>query len=184
MKLRYLACSRRSSRLMAVVPSAIAEEGRLPSRPRDTMLCLKTGGWTEITGTDARTTLITGPRARTRSSVTAATTAIFAGSGGDEIDGGDGRDTIDAGRGNDVDLLARRRLRDTIDCGSGRDTYVADTVDARRTARRSPAEDEGSADARLELQRAGAERAGDAAQVQRQLRAARRSRGDRRTGGR
>ena len=110
MKLRYLALPAVVA-LMAVVPSAMAEKVDCRPADRDTTLCLKTGGWTEIAGTDRKDELI-GTK------------------GPDQIlgDGGDGRDRIDAGRGNDV-IYSRDGVRDTIDCGTGRDTVVADTVD-------------------------------------------------------
>ena len=126
MKLRYLALPAVIA-AMAVAPSAMAEKVDCRPADRDTTLCLKTGGWTEIAGTDRKDELI-GTKGPDQILGDGGDDAIFAGSGGDEIDGGDGRDRIDAGRGNDV-IYSRDGVRDTIDCGTGRDTVVADTVD-------------------------------------------------------
>ena len=99
MKLRYLALPAVIA-LMAVVPSAMAEKVDCRPADRDTTLCLKTGGWTEIAGTDRKDELI-GTKGPDQILGDGGDDAIFAGSGGDAIDGGDGRDRIDAGRGND-----------------------------------------------------------------------------------
>ena len=57
MKLRYLAVLPAVVAVAAAVAPGPRRGGRLleDGRP-DTTLCLKTGGWTEITGTDRRTT--------------------------------------------------------------------------------------------------------------------------------
>ena len=119
MKLRYLA-RRRPSSPSRRPPRPLAEKLDCSKTGADTTLCLKTGGWTEITGTD-RADTITGTKGPDQILGDGGNDRIFAGSGGDEIDGGDGRDTIDAGRGNDMvyarDKNARhdrlRRRQDT-----------------------------------------------------------------------
>ncbi len=126
MKLRYLALPAVVG-LMAVSAPAMAEKVDCRPADRDATLCLKTGGWTEITGTERKDELI-GTKGRDIILGDGGNDRIYAGSGSDEIDGGHGRDHIEAGSGNDV-IFARDGVRDTIDCGSGRDTVVADTVD-------------------------------------------------------
>ena len=126
MKLRYLALPA----LVALVGTTPALAEKVDCRPadRDTTLCLKTGGWTEITGTDRADELI-GTKGPDQLLADGGNDRVFAGSGNDEIRGGSGRDYIDAGRGNDI-VDARDRKRDTIDCGAGRkDEAIVDKVD-------------------------------------------------------
>ena len=125
MKLRYLALPA----VVALTATAPAFADKIDCRPadRDRTLCLKTGGWTEITGTDRADELI-GTKGRDQLLGDGGDDAIYAGSGNDEVDPGDGRDRVDAGRGNDV-IHSRDGARDDIDCGTGRDTIVADPGD-------------------------------------------------------
>ncbi|MBE2317396.1 hypothetical protein DVA67_015545 [Solirubrobacter sp. CPCC 204708] len=125
MKLRYLALPA----VVALTATTPALADKVDCRPadRDTTLCLKTGGWTEIAGTDRADELI-GTKGPDQLLGDGGDDRIFAGTGQDEIDGGAGRDAIDAGRGNDL-VHARDRTRDTIDCGTGRDRAVVDRTD-------------------------------------------------------
>jgi Ca2+-binding RTX toxin-like protein len=125
MKLRYLALPAVAA-LLATTP-ALADKVDCRPADRDTTLCLKTGGWTEISGTDRDDELI-GTKGRDQILGDGGDDRIYAGSGSDDIDPGDGKDYVEAGRGNDV-LYTRDGVRDEIDCGPGRDTIVADTVD-------------------------------------------------------
>ena len=130
MKLRHLALPALVA-MMAVAPAASAEKVDCRPADRDTTLCLKTGGWTEITGTDRADELI-GTKGPDQLLGDGGNDRIFAGSGNDEIDGGAGRDQIDAGRGNDI-VQARDNKRDTIDCGAGRgDVAIVDRLDRVR----------------------------------------------------
>jgi Ca2+-binding RTX toxin-like protein len=107
---------------------AMAEKVDCRPADRDTTLCLKTGGWTEITGTDRADELI-GTKGRDLILGDGGNDRIFAGSGNDEITGGHGRDLIDAGRGDDR-VRARDGKRDTIDCGTGKkDVAIVDRID-------------------------------------------------------
>lgn len=134
MKLRYLAVLPALVAVAATAP-ALAEELDCSKKGADTTLCLKTGGWTEITGTDKADT-ITGTKGADQILGDGGNDRIFAGSGGDEIDGGDGRDTIDAGRGNDL-VYARDKKRDTIDCGAGKnDVAIVDADDRAKNCER------------------------------------------------
>ena len=90
-------------------------------------LCLKTGGWIEITGTDTADRL-TGTKGADQILGDGGNDRIKSGTGDDEIDGGDGNDTVDAGSGADI-VYARDDKRDTIECGSGKDTVIADPED-------------------------------------------------------
>ena len=126
MKLRFLALPVVVA-AMAVAAPAMAEKVDCRPADRDTTLCLKTGGWTEITGTE-RKDEIYGTKGHDIILGDGGDDVIYAGAGNDEIDGGHGRDRIQAGPGNDV-IYSRDGQRDTIDCGSGKDVVVADTVD-------------------------------------------------------
>src|SRR5688572_3653231 len=99
MKLRYLALPAVVA-MLAATP-AMAEKVDCRPADRDTTLCLKTGGWTEIAGTDRADELI-GTKGRDQILGDGGDDRIFGGSGNDEIRGGHGRDTIDAGRGDDI----------------------------------------------------------------------------------
>jgi len=103
-KLRYLALPAVVG-LMAVSAPAMAEKVDCRPADRDATLCLKTNGWTEITGTERKDELI-GTKGRD----------IILGDGGD--------DRIYAGSGNDK-IDASDRDHDTVDCGSGTDTVIA-----------------------------------------------------------
>ncbi len=127
MKLRHLAFLALVA-AMAVAPAANAEKVDCRPADRDTTLCLKTGGWTEITGTDRADELI-GTKGPDQILGDGGNDRIYGGSGNDEIRGGSGRDHIDAGRGNDI-VDARDKKRDTIDCGAGRkDVAIVDKID-------------------------------------------------------
>ncbi len=126
MKLRYLALPVVVAAL-AVTATANAEKVDCRPADRDATLCLKTGGWTEITGTE-RKDEIYGTKGRDIILGDGGDDVIIAGAGNDEIDGGHGRDRIEAGPGNDV-IYSRDGQRDTINCGSGKDVVVADTVE-------------------------------------------------------
>ena len=129
MKLRYLALPAVVA-LMAASAPAMAEKVDCRPADRDKTLCLKTGGWTEITGTERNDELI-GTKGRDIILGDGGNDRIYAGSGNDEIDGGHGRDHIEAGRGNDV-IQSRDGQRDVIDCGPGHDTAIVDRIDRTR----------------------------------------------------
>jgi Ca2+-binding RTX toxin-like protein len=134
MKLRHFALPALLT-VMAVAPAANAEKVDCRPADRDTTLCLKTGGWTEMTGTDRADELI-GTKGPDQILGDGGNDRIFGGSGNDEIRGGSGRDHIDAGRGNDI-VDARDRKRDTIDCGAGRkDVAIVDKVDRVKNCER------------------------------------------------
>src|SRR5688572_20825661 len=128
MKLRYLAVLPALVAVAAAAP-ALAEDVDCSKKGADTTLCLKTGGWTEIAGTD-KADKLTGTKGPDQILGDGGNDRIFAGSGDDEIDGGDGRDTIDAGNGNDT-VDARDKKRDTIDCGAGKDDVAIVDADDR-----------------------------------------------------
>jgi Ca2+-binding RTX toxin-like protein len=126
MKLRYLALPA----VVAIVATTPAMADKVDCRPadRNATLCLKTGGWTEITGTDRDDELI-GTKGRDLILGDGGDDRIFSGSGNDEITPGYGRDRVDAGRGDDL-VMARDKKRDTIDCGSGKkDVAIVDRTD-------------------------------------------------------
>ena len=126
MKIRYAALPL----VVAIVAAApaLAEDVDCSKSKSSTELCLKTGGWTEMSGTD-RADRLTGTKGQDQILGDGGNDRIKAGAGDDEIDGGDGRDTIDAGSGNDM-VYARDKKRDTIDCGSGKsDRAIVDTDD-------------------------------------------------------
>ncbi|MDA0171502.1 hypothetical protein OJ998_20545 [Solirubrobacter taibaiensis] len=126
MKLRYLAVLPALVAVAATAP-ALAEDLDCSKKGADTTLCLKTGGWTEITGTD-KADKLTGTKGPDQILGDGGNDRIFSGSGGDEVDGGDGRDTIESGSGNDA-IYAHDNKRDTIDCGTGKDEVIADADD-------------------------------------------------------
>jgi Ca2+-binding RTX toxin-like protein len=112
--------------LAAAVPAS-AETVNCSKVKASTELCLRTGGWIEMTGTD-KADRLTGTKGADQILGDGGNDRIDGLGGADEIDGGDGRDTIKAGSGDDL-VYARDNKRDTIDCGSGNDTVIADRED-------------------------------------------------------
>jgi Ca2+-binding RTX toxin-like protein len=112
--------------LAAAVPAS-ADNVNCSNVKTSTDLCLNTGGWIEMTGTDEADRL-TGTRGADQILGDGGNDRINALGGDDELDGGDGRDTVNAGSGDDI-VYARDNKRDTIDCGSGKDTVIADPED-------------------------------------------------------
>jgi Ca2+-binding RTX toxin-like protein len=125
MKIRFAVATAMVA-LAAAVP-ATADTVDCSKVKSSTDLCLRTGGWVEMTGTDEADRL-TGTSRADQILGDGGNDRIDALGGDDELDGGDGRDTVNAGSGDDI-VYARDNKRDTIDCGSGKDTVIADPED-------------------------------------------------------
>lgn len=125
MKIRY-AVATAVVALAAAVPAS-AEDVDCAKVKSSTELCMRTGGWIEMAGTDQADRL-NGTSGADQILGDGGNDRINARGGHDEIDGGDGRDTIKAGSGDDI-VYARDNKRDTIDCGTGKDTVIADPDD-------------------------------------------------------
>ncbi|RKQ92852.1 hemolysin type calcium-binding protein [Solirubrobacter pauli] len=108
--------------------------------------CLRTGGWTETTGSEEADRLL-GTNGPNLIQGDGGNDYVNARGGDDEVTGGDGSDRIYLGAGDDLAtpglgtdrvyggsgddvIYARDGERDVIDCGSGRDRVIADAVDS------------------------------------------------------
>ena len=128
--------------------------------------------------------------------MTPATTRVDGGAGNDKVDGGSGNDRIDGGPATTPSAAAEavttsRRAPATTVVAPATARATRSPAAPARTASTADREDRVARNcervlrgAQLELQRAGAQCAGDAAQVQRELRALGDRRGGRPSGGR
>jgi len=145
MKVRYAALPAIVALTAVLAVPAFAEDIDCSKPKADPLLCLKTAGWTETTGSE-QADRITGTKGPDEIEGDGGNDRINSGGSGDDVNGGAGRDRIDLGTGNDIGqggegadtiiagsgndvIFARDGTRDTINCGTGQDTATVDAKD-------------------------------------------------------